>query len=95
MGGGGNITSALLRRTVLEWVEVMDTDQSGNIEKEEFYKFFSTFDELALNDSQLEAMFEAFDVSQDGHISCDEFAKAIETAVDEYKAQEHIGAENK
>ena len=86
LGGSKNITPALLRRTVLEWVEVMDTDQSGNIEKDEFCKFFSEFDELALNDNQLEAMFDAFDLSQDGRVSCDEFAKAIETAFDEYTA---------
>lgn len=77
---------------MLEWVEVMDTDQSGNIEKEEFYNFFSDFDELALTDGQVEAMFSEFDISGDGSISCDEFARAIQKSFEKYLAQQEADA---
>ena len=73
---------------MLEWVEVMDTDQSGNIEKEEFYNFFSDFEELALTDGQVEAMFSEFDISGDGSISCDEFARAIQKSFEKYLARQ-------
>jgi Ca2+-binding EF-hand superfamily protein len=79
---------------VLEWVEVMDTDQSGNIEKEEFYNFFSDFDELALTDGQVEAMFSEFDISGDGSISCDEFARAIQQSFEKYLEQQAADKED-
>ena len=78
-----------LRKTCLEWVEVMDTDQSGSIEFHEFYHFFANFDELPLGDVAIDSMFKYFDASKDKKITVDEFAKGIEKACKEY--HEHSG----
>jgi len=78
----------------MEWVEVMDTNQSGVIEYEEFYKFFSNLDELPLNDNQIASMFREFDTSNDQKISVEEFATAMVNACEIYNNEGEIQDDN-
>lgn len=78
----------------MEWVEVMDTNQSGVIDYEEFYKFFSNLDELPLNDNQIASMFREFDTSNDQHISVEEFATAMVNACEIYNNEGEIQDDN-
>lgn len=61
----------------MEWIEIMDQDQSGKIELPEFYDFFSSLDDMPLSDDQVLGLFNSFDKSGDGDISVEEFARAI------------------
>ena len=78
----------------MEWVEVMDTNQSGVIDYEEFYKFFSNLDELPLNDNQIASMFREFDTSNDQEISVEEFATAMVNACEIFTKEGEIQDDN-
>ena len=95
-----DLTPKMLQQTVMEWVEIMDQDQSGRIELPEFYEFFSTLDDMPLTDDQVQGLFNSFDRSGDGVISVEEFAKAVQACLDGFnrsldqavKSADEIGA---
>jgi len=51
--GGSIVERRALRSIVMEWIEVMDQDQSGDIQWKEFYIFFANFDNVTLNDAEI------------------------------------------
>ena len=76
-----DLTPKMLQQTVMEWVEIMDQDQSGRIELPEFYEFFSSLDDMPLTDDQVQGLFNSFDRSGDGVISVEEFARAVQACL--------------
>lgn len=73
----------------MEWIEIMDQDQSGKIELPEFYDFFSSLDDMPLSDDQVQGLFNSFDKSGDGVISVEEFAHAIQNCIESFNHHEH------
>ena len=67
----------------------MDKDSSGRIDKDEFNDFFTSLDDMPVDDSQIEGLFNAFDKSGDGIISVEEFAQGMRKCVEFYQEGKH------
>ena len=61
----------------------MDRDQSGYITYKEFYNFFADFQEIALNDSEIQTLFKSFDKDMSQTISVTEFGEALRSSFKE------------
>lgn len=66
--------------TIDQFHKQLDTDKDGHLQRDEFVSGIkSTIKEAGLfTDADLQAMFEAMDINQDGQISANEFALYIQ-----------------
>mgnify|MGYP006124472593 CR=1 FL=1 len=87
---GDKIDTSSLKNVVMEWIEVLDKDQSGYISFQEFYIFFANLGDSALNDLEITSLYHLFDTNGDNGISAQEFALALLNAFDSKdKAHKH------
>ena len=61
----------------MDWMAIADKDGSGELNLEEFGEFFTKIEGVLVTESEIKAMFEDFDGSGNGSLSCEEFARAI------------------
>ena len=80
---GANIDPSSLKNVVMEWIEVLDKDQSGMITFQEFYVFFANLGDSALNDLEITSLFHFFDGNSDNAISAEEFSLALLNAFED------------
>lgn len=72
-----NVDKSKMYEIALSFVATIDKDKTGTIAFEEFYEAFANSEEVFLTDAEIKQIFNEIDVSGDGIISLNEFAKAL------------------
>jgi Ca2+-binding EF-hand superfamily protein len=66
-----------IQQIALQWMELADRDGNGQLDFAEFSEFFSKLEGIIVSDEEIEKMFKEFDMTGNGMISIEEFARAI------------------
>ena len=66
-----------IQQIALQWMELADRDGNGQLDFVEFSEFFSKLEGIIVSDEEIEKMFKEFDMTGNGMISIEEFARAI------------------
>lgn len=66
-----------IQQIALQWMELADRDGNGQLDFIEFSEFFSKLEGIIVSDEEIEKMFKEFDMTGNGMISIEEFARAI------------------
>ena len=61
----------------MNWMAIADVDGSGELSLAEFSEFFTKIQGVLITQEEIANMFEDFDGSGNGSLSCEEFARAI------------------
>lgn len=73
----GKLTHKKVQEMATAYVTLVDENQNGMIEKDEFLEFFTNFDGICLGDDEINQMFADADRSGTGHLSIQEFAECL------------------
>lgn len=73
----GKLTHEKVQQMATSYVNLVDADQNGLIEKDEFIEFFTNFDGICLSDEEITYLFKEADKNGGGHLSIQEFAEAL------------------
>ena len=73
----GKLTHKKVQEMATAYVALVDEDQNGTIEKNEFLEFFTNFDGVCLSEDEINQMFEDADADGSGHLSVQEFAECL------------------
>ena len=75
----------------LNWMRLLDKDQSGTINLDEFNLSIKMMDNIELDDEEIQIIFESFDNTGNGILSIEELGNAIrDVLVDNYYADESL-----
>jgi Ca2+-binding EF-hand superfamily protein len=66
-----------IQQIALQWMELADREGNGPLDFAEFSEFFSKLEGIIVSDEEIEKMFKEFDMTGNGMISIEEFARAI------------------
>lgn len=85
-----NLDSEKIYQLSLDFCTLVDKGNSGELEYEEFYDFFSNAEDIFLTDDQIWQLFNEIDVSGDGCISLQEFARALTIVIEATKSTDEV-----
>jgi len=61
----------------LNWMDLADKDGNGELNFSEFFDFFSKIEGIMITEAEIRQIFNDFDCTGNGHLSVEEFARAI------------------